>query len=161
MNKEVPEKLIDFTFAFANYMKSSIDVHCNKNGKKNKDEVTMPQLHLLFCIDKLGDKCTITDIVNVTSISKSTISIMLSKLEKAKVIERVHDIMELDKRKVYIKITKDGEKILTNKKNEIFEYLKDKVSKMDIKDVMYLNESLPKLGRILRKYGESEENNGR
>lgn len=157
MKNDISNELLEFCYLFSNNIKSILLEECNKNGRCNKDELTMPQMYILITIDKKHD-CTVTDIVNEMNISKATVSILTTKLELLKLVKKVSD--KNDKRITHMILTEKGRNILKNKKEDIIKKLDDRFSKIDKKDLEFIEKNLDKANEILRKYDiKNEEEN--
>lgn len=83
--------------------------HDKVGGNKNTG-LTKAQFGLLQLINSL-EKVTVSTLVAVTGTSKSSTSIMLTKMENDGYIKRVPADGDDDKRKVYIVLTEKGESI--------------------------------------------------
>lgn len=147
--EEISNELINFSLLFNKYLNTLMERHCNKNGKKNKDECTLPQIHLLMAIDSI-ENCTITDIVNKSKLSKPTISILITKLELMHYVKKNFDTK--DKRTIVVSLTKKGKDFLEGKKQEMMNFIIDEISHLDKDELAFVKETIKGLNNIMRKY---------
>lgn len=152
-NKREEEIMKKFFVAHSSIIKmldSIFDGNYEENGKDYK-KLTRVQFNLLYIIKSM-QKATVSDLVNATAKSKSSISITLTKLEKDGFIKRLSAYECKDRRKVYVELTAQGEtaleeasitfqekckqyyKNLSSTKKKIFENLVDNVYSLCIEN---------------------------
>lgn len=89
-----------------------------------------------------------TELAALTRITTQSMSQILSKMEKAEVIQRTPS--EDDKRKVYISLTTLGKKIVNETLYERDEWLKSEIEKaLTQKEIQLLEKTLPVLAKLL------------
>lgn len=97
MNRKIQENLNDFYELYFKVERLNIDssIRC----------LTISEMRIINCIGKTP--LTVNELALKLELTIGTISLAISKLEKKQFITRKKD--EIDKRKVYVKLTKKGE----------------------------------------------------
>lgn len=151
MSKEHKKASLELFFRIGNISKIISDECYNKNGKNNKDSLTMPQFTALEIIKRNGGKLNLKDIAKKKCNSKGAISIMISKLEALNYIEKSFD-PDKDKRSIGIKLTQQGEKVLENKEEETMQLVSERINKcLSEDDIEFLINTHPRYMEILKK----------
>lgn len=105
-SQQLAAQIINFNFGFIQWSKNSFDNNFNINGKNNFS-LTVRQFHILAVIHGWG-VTTVSEMVEFTGISKSSLSLTITKLQKGGyVIKECHRSKD-DGRKVYLSITPKG-----------------------------------------------------
>lgn len=104
--KELAKKIMDFNLNFAMWSKNHFENNFNINGK-SKYSLTMRQYHLLMIIHSLNN-CTISEIETLLSISKSSLSLTITKLAKEGYLRKECHRWKGDGRKVYLFVSNKG-----------------------------------------------------
>lgn len=127
-------------------LSKNISEECyNKNGKNNKDSLTLQQFTCMHAIKYAGGECVLKEIAKMNCISKGALSIMLSKLEGRKYVEKYFS-PDKDKRSACIRLTSLGENVLQRKEEETsFAIKKLYGDKLKDSDIDFLCEIYPKL----------------
>ena len=124
----------------------------NKNGKNNKEKLTLAQYNILQSIKYSGSECILREIAERNCISKAALSIMLKKLEVMGVVERIESDLDQDRRKSKIKLTDVGLQRIERKENEVLEVVMKLVNKnLNEEDIKYLESSFAKILEIIVK----------
>lgn len=97
------------------YMSDLFDI----NGKK-PDILTRTQMELLKIIDSI-EKVTISQLGKIMCVSKSSISITVSRMETYGYVTRYKDGDETDGRKTFLEITEKGKIALENIEKKMFQ----------------------------------------
>ena len=151
---EMLEHGFDFWYMLYNVAREINEECYNKNGKNNKESLTFPQYTILQLIEKLGNECMLKEVAIKGCVSKAALSIMLSKLEFMGLVTK-DNTKNQDRRKSNIKLTEKGQKILKEKKEEVFKYVAQKVKdQLDDDEIAYLVDELPKFVKIVDKFGK-------
>lgn len=111
-SRELAEKLVAFNIRLGHWKAQVYDKEFNINGKgKNKPELTSRQFGILFLIYhyKLN---TVSQLVEEINISKSSVSLTVTKLTEEGYLRKKAPKKGEDGRKVYIEITPKGKKSL-------------------------------------------------
>ena len=107
-SREIAEKLVEFNIRLGHWKAQVYDKEFNVNGKsKDKPELTSRQFGILFLIyhNKLR---TVSELVRVINISKSSVSLTVSKLTEEGYLRKKQPRRGEDGRKVNIEITAKG-----------------------------------------------------
>lgn len=118
----------------------------NVNGK-NSYELTFRQFTLLSAVSKLG-LTTLSELEDIFKLSKSNLSLSLSKLEKGGYIEKRTN-EDTDRRKVILYVTKKGEKslqyaydLILNEAIDFFAQMNDQKKENFLKGIDLINSVL-------------------
>lgn len=101
------EKLFEFNLNLSNWGAGSYDKEFNKNGR-GKYCLSVRQFHILFITYKFGFS-TVSQYQNIMGISKSSLSLTVSKLVQDGYLRREQPQKDDDGRKVYLYITEKGQ----------------------------------------------------
>ncbi len=145
------DQWIQFFMSIKNFMKKNIECHYNINGKGNATGLTNEQMLILVNIQDLEPNCTVTKLTQEMFVSKSAISLNITKMEEKKYIKKAFPNENEDKRIVYIHLTSKGEKVIEDKVKEIKEGLKEAFSGMNEQETKIVNESISNLVKVLNK----------
>lgn len=114
------EKMLAFFIRFSHWKTQVYDQKFNINGKgKNTPELTVRQFGILFLIHHYKLK-TVSELVQEINISKSSISLMVTKLTDEGYLRKKAPRKGDDGRKVYIELTAKGKRALEELTNNIF-----------------------------------------
>lgn len=105
-SEELAEKLFEFNLKLSNWDSSTYSKEFNRNGK-GKYCLSVRQFHILFITYKFGFS-TVSQYQNIMNISKSSLSLTVSKLVEEGYLRREQPQEDDDGRKVYIYITDKG-----------------------------------------------------
>ncbi len=106
-NKKIAKELIALNTNIFLWNREHIEKSFNINGKTKEGELTVRQFHVLTFI-KNGGMHTVSEISNWLNISKSSMSIMISKLEKNGYLRKEQAPDTDDGRKMYFYLTEKG-----------------------------------------------------
>lgn len=120
--------------------------------KPNKciEEIDLSPSHLqiLFFLNGTGSS-HISDIGKGLNISKPNMTPLIKKLINKKLVKKVRD--EKDKRYVNIEITDKGKELVSKHKLFAAQNLRDKLSKLSVKDLEKLYNALNELKEVISK----------
>lgn len=123
-------------------------------SKKKNLEVNNSQARILFVLSKF-EELNINKLGEELSLSKSTLTSMLDRLEKAGYIEK--KLNELDKRETLISITEEGN-IIAQSYNSIVDEMSDVYYKGFTEDeIVKFEESLAKVYANLQTFNGDKE----
>lgn len=105
-SKQLAAQIMNFNLSFIQWSKNSFDNNFNINGKNNFS-LTVRQFHILAVIHNWGIT-TISEMVEFTGISKSSLSLTITKLEKGGYVTKECHRNKEDGRKVYLSVTTKG-----------------------------------------------------
>jgi DNA-binding MarR family transcriptional regulator len=119
----------------------------SKMSKKfEKIGTTMPQGMIIGILSRYGSM-KVSEISAKIGLSNSTVSVILDKLEKQKMIERIRS--KEDKRVVYVSLSENFKETHKNFHAQVEENFKDIVSKGTVEEIDKIIEGLNTLKRIL------------
>jgi len=163
MYNNLANEMFDIMFLYFKMLQKITKTFYNKNGKKNKCELTMQQFQILSVIDESNSDCIIKDMADKAFLSKSALSLLISKLETQGLVKK--NILEnsIDKRKVDISLTDTGKEELESKRYEMLMYIADTfISHLEQEDLEFLETFLPRIKKMLKEHnnigGEDEKN---
>lgn len=107
---------------------------------------SMSEAMILFEINQT-DKCTASELSDFFGFDKGYVSRIINKLSEQDLIRRVSS--EYDKRKKFLHITKQGEKVLRELSNKASENVRRMIEKVDNEEVVSLIKSMEEIERIL------------
>ena len=114
--------------------------------KFEKIGTTMPQGMIIGILSHHGSM-KISEVSRFMGLSNSTVSVMLDKLEKQEIVERIRS--KEDKRAVYVNLSKNFKKTNKNFHIQVEENIKDIVSKGTGEEIDKIIEGLNTFKKIL------------
>ncbi len=148
-NKEASlwaEKMLRFNLHLAHWNKRHFEHIFNINGKGGGD-FTIRQFHLLIIIHKM-DIHTISQLTEFLEISKSSLSLTISKLVKDGFLQKKQPSKQDDGRKVYFYVTEKGIRSLEEAHRQVLENLAAFYTQLDESKKNDLKIGLEKLSHI-------------
>lgn len=121
-------------------LKTKMNKHLEDYG------ITVPQSMILRILGKSG-KMKISDLSSKMSLSNSTVSGILDRLEKQEIVERTRS--EEDRRIVYVSLSPKFEKIHQNFHKQMEEYVKNMIGEGSPDEINTIIEGLSILKRLL------------
>ena len=128
-NKEEMKVLVEALFDFGAYIGQYIRDKFNINGKNNC-ELSMRQFQILMALYKLNAD-SISQLEDTFKISKSSLSLTISKMEKSGPIYKEHNPEDSDKRTVHIKLTPKGIELIEKFNDTIYNVFLDFYNSLD------------------------------
>ena len=128
-NKEEIKVLVESLFDFGSYIGQYIRDKFNINGKNNC-ELSMRQFRILMALYKLNVD-SISQLEDTFKISKSSLSLTISKMEKSGLIYKEHNPEDSDKRTVHIKLTPKGIELIEKFNDTIYNVFLDFYNSLD------------------------------
>lgn len=135
--KELAQMLMEFNFKLSHWDSCNYNKQFNKNGK-SRHSLSIRQFHILIITYKFGFS-TVSQYQNIMDISKSSLSLTVSKLVEQGYLCREFPQENDDGRKVYIKITQKGIDAVNEASDRVIEMFckfydsLDEVKKCDLK----------------------------
>lgn len=121
-----------------------------------KNELSERQFNILIALDFLKIN-TVSELSSYMDISKSTLSIILSKMIKKGYITKVYPEEQDDKRKVYFYISDVGKNILDSARKTHFNDFKMMYEKFTEEERIYLKEGIMLLSQTADSYEQFSE----
>ena len=140
---ELMSKFIEFHFKMAMWNANILKSEFNVNGR-GEPELSLRRFMILY-VARMKKEVTITELEHVMSISKSSLSITISKLVEDGLLVKKTPKAGQDGRKVYITISKKGIKSLSaaqNKLTDIFSQFYNSLNENQKKNLIIGIESL-------------------
>lgn len=153
--KEIAQELIALNTNIFLWNREHIEKSFNINGKAKEGELTVRQFHVLTFI-KNGGMHTVSEISNWLNISKSSMSIMISKLEKNGYLRKEQADHADDGRKMYFYLTKKGLAAIQEAEERVLEIVAACFSSLDPEKKKEFYAHLQELNRILKAGGLGE-----
>lgn len=116
----------------------------NLSSKLNKDKVSFPQFFLLAYLSS-EEYLTMSDIAQKMGHSTAAATGLVDRLQDLQFVERVHAMD--DRRKIMVRITKDGAELVAKMRNEIAISLSDVMSEMDEEEADTINHAKSAINR--------------
>ncbi len=138
--KELARNLMKFNLKFGHWSFNNYDKEFNKNGKGNLD-LTLRQYSILMILRDMPVS-TISQLQELLHISKSSLSLTISKLVDGGYLVKQYPDNQDDGRKVYIFITQKGNEALEEADTRVVDlFVKfyeslDKEKKENLKDAI-------------------------
>lgn len=119
-SQKLAKKMLDFQIQWGQWHKNMVNQIFNINGKSNID-LTIQQFIILMLIHKM-DINSVSQIAYLLNLSKSSISLTLSKMEKEDLLQKVPAPKGDDGRKVYLYITEKGISALEEREQKTLQF---------------------------------------
>ena len=153
--KQIAKELIALNLNIFLWNREHIEKSFNINGKTNEGELTVRQFHVLTFIKNSGMH-TVSEISRWLNISKSSMSIMISKLEKNGYLRKEQAADTDDGRKMYFYLTERGMKTVVRAEERVLEHVAGCFSSLDDEKQKKFYEHLQELNQILKAGGLGE-----
>lgn len=119
-HKQLVQEFIALSIQMITWNRAHLEKTFNVNGKSNEDALTVRQFHVMVYIHK-KEVQTVSKLASIFGISKSSMSIMLTKLEKIGYLHKEHAEEKEDGRKVYFRLTEKGTIALKKAEEQILQ----------------------------------------
>jgi len=110
------------------------------------DDITTDQFQILQFI-KQHEQVTSTQIAQTMGVGKSAITALVNRLVQKEFIERERN--EEDRRVVYLRLTDNGNKVVTATEKEIYQFIEDKLAHFPTEDIEGFLHALEKLSDLM------------
>lgn len=154
-NKKIAKELITLNMNIFWWNWEHIEKSFNINGKTNEGELTIRQFHVLSFI-KNSHMRTISEIARWMRISKSSMSIMISKLEKNGYLRKEQAANTDDGRKMYFYLTEKGMAAVAEAEERVLDNVADCFAALDTEKQENIYAHLQELNQILKVGGLGE-----
>lgn len=153
--REIAKELIALNTNIFLWNREHIEKSFNINGKTKEGELTVQQFRILTFI-KNGGMHTVSEISNWLNLSKSSMSIMISKLEKNGYLRKEQAPDTDDGRKMYFYLTQKGMTAVAEAEERVLETVAGCFSSLDEEKQENFYAHLQELNRILKAGGLGE-----
>jgi len=153
---DIAKAMLQFELKLLQWEKSHFKFLFNVNGK-GECEITLSQFQILVCISGLKLE-TLSQLANYTHISKSSLSLSISRMVKNGFIIKQAPADNLaDKRIVYFRVTPKGNLLLKKMERECLHTLADYFLTLDEEKAQRLKLGLELLSQLYDNKGGSIE----
>lgn len=152
--KEIAKQLITLNMNILCWNRAHIEKSFNINGKTKEGALTIRQFHVLMFI-KNANIHTLSEIAKWFSISKSSMSIMLSKLEKLGYLTRKQEA-GMDGRKAFFHLTTKGEEAVAEAEEMTLETIAACFSQLDAQTQARCLAHLEEFNQMITAGGKQE-----
>lgn len=154
MNKEliktVSESLIKLRFLVGSQFVKPI-----KEIERERVGFPPGYIHIMGWMKSKGEPVSMTDLASAACISKPNLTTMIDRLCEEGMVERLAD--PNDRRIVNVGLTKKGSDYLNQHKEEIMNFIVNKLSLLEDADLERLKNSLDEIADILKILKENQE----
>lgn len=141
------KKMLDFQLQWGQWNKNMVNQVFNINGKSNID-LTIQQFIILMLIHKMNIN-TISQMAYLLNLSKSSLSLTLSKMEKEDLLQKTPAPKGEDGRKVYLSVTEKGAAALEEREQKTLQFFIEYCDSLSEKQRKDLEIGIEKLSHIL------------
>lgn len=110
------------------------------------EDITTDQFQILQFI-KQHEQVTSTQIAQTMGVGKSAITALVNRLVQKEFIERKRN--EADRRVVYLRLTDNGNNVVTATEKELYQFIEDKLSHFPVEDIEGFLHALEKLSDLM------------
>lgn len=143
------KKMLDFQLQWGQWNKNMVNQVFNINGKNNID-LTIQQFIILMLIHKMNIN-TISQMAYLLNLSKSSLSLTLSKMEKEDLLQKTPAPKGEDGRKIYLSVTEKGVAALEEREQKTLQFFIEYCDGLSEQQKQDLEISIEKLSQILTK----------
>lgn len=152
--KEIAKQLIALNMNILCWNRAHLEKSFNVNGKTKEGALTIRQFHVLMFI-KGAQIHTLSEIAKWFSTSKSSMSIMLSKLEKLGYLTRKQEA-GMDGRKAFFHLTQKGEEAVAEAEENVLETIAACFSQLDAQTQARCLAHLEEFNQMITAGGKQE-----
>lgn len=120
-SREIAVCIMTMSSNFIRWHRAYIEKNCNIKAELAERNLTMHQLELLFFLRMNPEIRTVSALSDELLVSKGSLSLMLTKLEKNGFLRKETPEKEDDGRKVYLFLTERAERLLKEAEDSILE----------------------------------------
>ncbi len=147
-SRRLAKKLFDFQIQWGQWHKNLSNHIFNINGKNNIS-LTIQQFIILTLIHKM-DINTVSQMSYLLNLSKSSLSLTLSKMEQEDLLKKTPPAKGEDGRRVYFFITKKGIAALEEREKRVLEFFTEFCEGLSQEQKQYLETGIENLSRVLK-----------
>lgn len=120
LSQDLAKKMLDFQIQWGQWNKNVINQVFNINGKGDNN-LTLQQFIILMLIHKM-DITSVSQMACLLNLSKSSLSLTLSKMEKEDLLQKTPAPKGDDGRKVYLCVTQKGISALEEREQKTLQF---------------------------------------
>ena len=148
VSRRLAKKMLDFQIQWGQWHKNLSKHMFNINGKNNIS-LTVQQFIILMFIHKMNIN-TVSEMSCLLNLSKSSLSLTLSKMEQENLLKKTVWVEGDDGRKVYFSATKKGILALEERQKRVLEFFTEFCEGLSQEQKQDLETGIEKLSRVLK-----------
>lgn len=129
--RDIAVRITAMSMNFMRWHKAYVEKSCNVKAKMAGRDLTIHQFQLLCFLHSNPEANTVSAISGELLISKGSLSLMLSKLEKSGYLCKAAPEKEDDGRKVYLSLTEKAKEVIWEVREELLESTSALFEQMD------------------------------
>lgn len=149
LSQELAKKMLDFQIQWGQWNKNMINQVFNINGKSNIN-LTLQQFIILMLVHKM-DITSVSQMAYLLNLSKSSLSLTLSKMEKENLLQKIPAPKGEDGRRVYLCVTQKGISALEEREQKTLQFFVDYCDSLSQQQREDLQMGIEKLSHVLNK----------
>lgn len=149
LSQELAKKMLDFQIQWGQWNKNMINQVFNINGKSNIN-LTLQQFIILMLVHKM-DITSVSQMAYLLNLSKSSLSLTLSKMEKENLLQKIPAPKGEDGRRVYLCVTQKGISALEEREQKTLQFFVDYCESLSQQQREDLKMGIEKLSHVLSK----------
>ncbi len=148
LSQDLAKKILNFQILWGQWNKSVVNQVFNINGKGNSN-LTLQQFIILMLVHRVDIK-SVSQMACLLNLSKSSLSLTLSKMEKEGLLQKMPPPKGDDGRKVYLCVTQKGISALKESEQKTLQFVEycDSLSQQQREDLQI---GIEKLSGVLSK----------
>ncbi len=150
--RKIAEELVALNMNILWWNRQHIEKLFNINGKNNMQDLTMRQFHVLMLVQTMNLH-TVSELSNWSRISKSSMSIMVSKLKKLGYLYKEQAVDTDDGRKSYFYLTPKGLEVVNQEMERILDSVAQGFSSLGQEEKETFYQHLKELNQMLLRAG--------
>ncbi|USF29258.1 MarR family transcriptional regulator [Clostridium sp. MD294] len=149
LSQDLAKKMLDFQIQWGQWNKNVINQVFNINGKGDNN-LTLQQFIILMLIHKM-DITSVSQMACLLNLSKSSLSLTLSKMEKEDLLQKTPAPKGDDGRKVYLCVTQKGISALEEREQKTLQFFVEYCDSLSQQQRNDLSIGIEKLSHVLSK----------
>lgn len=147
-SQELAKKMLDFQIQWGQWNKNMVNQVFNINGK-NHINLTLQQFVILMLVHKM-DIHSVSQMACLLNLSKSSLSLTLSKMEQEELLQKIPAPKGEDGRKIYLSITQKGVAALEEREQKTLQFYIEYCNSLSEGQREDLEIGIEKLSHILK-----------
>ncbi len=149
LSQQLARQMLDLQIQWGQWNKNMINQVFNINGKSNID-LTLQQFIILMMVHKMDIK-SVSQMACLLNLSKSSLSLTLSKMEKENLLQKMPPPKGDDGRKVYLCVTQKGISALEEREQKTLQFFVEYCDSLSQQQREDLQIGIEKLSHVLNK----------
>lgn len=147
-SQELAKKMLEFQIQWGQWNKNMVNQVFNINGK-NHINLTLQQFVILMLVHKM-DIHSVSQMACLLNLSKSSLSLTLSKMEQEELLQKIPAPKGEDGRKIYLSITQKGVAALEEREQKTLQFYIEYCNSLSERQREDLEIGIEKLSHILK-----------